>query len=94
MSILKVRGHFAKPPRLSRAHQTLAAETKILLRHHPAYPQMDYVADHTRLLEALERRDPRTPELVAEHLRFSAQLIRAELERETAGTNEKESEAT
>lgn len=84
----------ARSPRLSRAHQTLAAETSILLRHHPAYPQMDYVADHTRLLEALERRDPQTPELVAEHLRFSAELIRAELEREIAGTNEEENEAT
>jgi DNA-binding GntR family transcriptional regulator len=83
----------ARSPRLSRAHQTLAAETKILLRHHPAYPQMDYVADHARLLDALERRDPRTPELVAEHLRYSAQLIGAELARESAGTNDEESEA-
>jgi DNA-binding GntR family transcriptional regulator len=86
--------HLARSPRLSRAHQTLAAETEILLRHHPAYPHVDYVADHARLLDALERRDPRTPELVAEHLRFSAQLIGAELARESAGTNDEESEAT
>jgi DNA-binding FadR family transcriptional regulator len=52
------------------------------------------VADHARLLDALERRDPRTPELVAEHLRFSAQLIGAELARESSGTNDEESEAT
>jgi DNA-binding GntR family transcriptional regulator len=86
--------HLARSPRLSRAHETLAAETEMLLRHHPAYPHVDYVADHERLLDALERRDPETPELVAEHLRFSAQLIGAELARESAGTNDEESKAT
>jgi DNA-binding GntR family transcriptional regulator len=86
--------HLARSPRLSRAHQTLAAETEILLRHHPAYPQVDYVADHARLFDALQRRDARTPELVAEHLRFSAQLIGAELARESTATNDEETEAT
>ena len=71
----------AGSPRLSRAHETLAAETRMLLRHHPAYPAADYVGDHTRLLEALERRDPSTPALVAEHLRLSARLIGGELAR-------------
>jgi DNA-binding GntR family transcriptional regulator len=84
----------ARSPRLSRAHQTLAAETEILLRHHPAYPQMDYVADHARLFDALQRSDPETPELVVEHLRFSAQLIGAELARESTATNDEEVEAT
>jgi DNA-binding GntR family transcriptional regulator len=84
----------ARSPRLSRAHQTLAAETEILLRHHPAYPQMDYVADHARLFDALQRRDPETPELVVEHLRFSAQLIGAELARESTATTDEEVEAT
>lgn len=74
----------AGSPRLSRAHGTLVAETRMLLRHHPVYPASDYVGDHTRLLEALERRDPRTPDLVAEHLRLSARLIGHELQRETA----------
>ena len=73
----------AGSPRLSRAHETLAAETRMLLRHHPAYPAADYVGDHTRLLEALERRDPSTPALVAEHLRLSARLIGGELARHT-----------
>jgi len=73
----------ARSPRLSRAHETLAAETRMLLRHHPAYPASDYVGDHARLLEALERGDPRTPELVAEHLRLSARLIGGELARQT-----------
>jgi DNA-binding GntR family transcriptional regulator len=68
-------------PRLRRAHETLAAETRILLRHHPAYPWFDYVSDHERLFEAIERRDPRAPELVVEHLRLSARLIAEELER-------------
>lgn len=74
----------AGSPRLTRAHETLMAETRMLLRHHPVYPASDYVGDHTRLLEGVERSDPRTPELVAEHLRLSARLIADELARETA----------
>ena len=70
----------AASPRLTRAHETLAAETRMLLRHHPAYSWATYVTDHAELLEALERRDPATPELVAAHLRLSADLIAGELE--------------
>jgi DNA-binding GntR family transcriptional regulator len=70
----------AGSPRLSRAHDTLAAETRMLLRHHPTYPWASYVTDHAELLDALERRDPATPELVAAHLRLSAELIAGELE--------------
>ena len=71
-------------PRLTRAHETLAAETRMLLRHHPIYPWMDYVGDHERLFDAFERRDPRAPDVVREHLRLSARLISEELARETA----------
>jgi DNA-binding GntR family transcriptional regulator len=74
----------AGSPRLTRAHETLVAETRMLLRHHPIYPASDYVGDHARLLQALERADPRTPDLVAEHLRLSARLIGDQLARETA----------
>jgi DNA-binding GntR family transcriptional regulator len=70
-------------PRLRRAHETLAAETRMLLRHHPAYPWSDYVSDHERLFEAIEQRDPRAPEYVTEHLRLSARLIGDELDRAT-----------
>ena len=70
-------------PRLTRAHDTLAAETRLLLRHHPVYPATDYVSDHERLLDAFQRRDPRTPDLVAEHLQLSSHLIGDELARET-----------
>jgi DNA-binding GntR family transcriptional regulator len=73
----------AGSPRLTRAHETLAAETRMLLRHHPAYPWSDYIGDHERLFDAIEQRDPRAPQLVAEHLRLSAQLIGDELARET-----------
>jgi DNA-binding GntR family transcriptional regulator len=73
----------AGSPRLTRAHETLAAETRMLLRHHPAYPWSDYVGDHERLFDAIERRDPRAPDLVSEHLRLSARLIAEELARET-----------
>ena len=72
----------AGSPRLVRAHETLAAETRMLLRHHPAYPWSTYVTDHTRLLEAIERRDPATPDLVAAHLRLSKDLIASELAHE------------
>jgi DNA-binding GntR family transcriptional regulator len=80
----------AGSPRLRRAHETLAAETRMLLRHHPKYPWSDYVSDHERLVDAMEQRDPRGPEYVIEHLRLSARLIGEELERasdepETAG---------
>jgi DNA-binding GntR family transcriptional regulator len=71
----------AGSPRLSRAHETLAAETRMLLRHHPPYPWSDYVSDHERLFDALEQRDRRAPEYVIEHLRLSARLIGEELDR-------------
>jgi DNA-binding GntR family transcriptional regulator len=70
--------------RLSRTHRTLAAETRMLLHHHPVYPASDYVDDHQRLLEALERRDPETPDLIVQHLRLSARLIGDELAREAS----------
>jgi DNA-binding GntR family transcriptional regulator len=72
----------AGSPRLMRAHETLAAETRMLLRHHPDYPMSTYVSDHDLLLEAFERRDPATPELVADHLRLSKDLIATELAHE------------
>jgi DNA-binding GntR family transcriptional regulator len=74
----------AGSPRLRRAHETLVAETRMLLRHHPAYPWADYVRDHERLLDAIERRDSRAPDYVIEHLRLSARLIGEELDREPA----------
>jgi DNA-binding GntR family transcriptional regulator len=74
----------AGSPRLIRAHDTLAAETRMLLRHHPTYPWSDYVGDHQRLFEAIERQDARAPDVVGEHLRLSARLIAEELAREAA----------
>jgi DNA-binding GntR family transcriptional regulator len=66
-------------PRLDRAFDTLVAETRMLLRHHPVYPWRTYVADHEQLFEALARRDPDLPRFVAEHLTLSADLIGGEL---------------
>jgi DNA-binding GntR family transcriptional regulator len=66
-------------PRLDRAFETLAAETRMLLRHHPAYPWRTYVSDHEELLEGLRTRDPSLPGLVAGHLRLTADLIGGEL---------------
>jgi DNA-binding GntR family transcriptional regulator len=65
----------AASPRLVRAHETFAAEARMLLRLQPSYPRGTYVRDHEELLDALRRRDPRAPELVAAHLRLSARLI-------------------
>jgi len=65
----------AGSPRLRRAHETLAAETRMLLRHHPTYPWSDYVSDHERLFDAIVERDRRAPDRVIEHLRLSARLI-------------------
>jgi DNA-binding GntR family transcriptional regulator len=64
--------------RLTRAHETFAAETRMLLRSHPPYPRKTYAGDHRILVEALRRRDPRTPDLVAEHLRLTSRLIGGE----------------
>ena len=61
--------------RLTRAHETFAAETRMLLRAHPPYPSRTYAGDHKQLVEALRRRDPKTPQLVAEHLRLTSRLI-------------------
>ena len=66
-------------PRLVRAYETLAAEARMLLRHHPQYPWQSYVADHEVVFDALVRRDPRAPQLVAEHLRMSVELIGEEI---------------
>jgi DNA-binding GntR family transcriptional regulator len=65
--------------RLTRAHETFAAETRMLLRAHPPYPRRTYAGDHRELVDALRRRDPRTPDLVAEHLRLTSRLISSEV---------------
>jgi DNA-binding GntR family transcriptional regulator len=70
--------------RLTRAHETFAAETRMLLRAHPPYPRLTYAGDHKKLVDALRRRDPRTPDLVAEHLRLTRRLISGQVESETA----------
>jgi DNA-binding GntR family transcriptional regulator len=79
----------AGSPRLTRTFETLAAETRMLLRHHPTYPWSDYVGDHERVFEALERRDPRAPDVIRDHLRLSARLIGEELARETGAGGER-----
>jgi DNA-binding GntR family transcriptional regulator len=61
--------------RLTRAHETFAAETRILLRRHPPYPWRTYAEDHENLINAIRRKDAKTPEMVAEHLRLSARLL-------------------
>ena len=71
--------------RLTRAHETFAAETRMLLRAHPPYPSRAYAGDHKQLVEALRRRDPNTPGLVAEHLRLTSRLISGQVGGEEQG---------
>jgi DNA-binding GntR family transcriptional regulator len=76
----------ARSSRLDRAYETLSAETRMLLRHHPVYPWRRYVSDHEELLDAVRSRDARLPELVAAHLRLSAELIAGELAAEVGAS--------
>jgi DNA-binding GntR family transcriptional regulator len=68
-------------PRLSRAHETLAAEAQMFMHHQPVYSPTTYEADHAALLDAIARRDPAAPDLVRDHLRLSARLIAGEISR-------------
>jgi DNA-binding GntR family transcriptional regulator len=78
----------AGSPRLTRVHETLAAETRMLLRHHPPYPWDTYAADHQDVADALRRRDPETPALVTDHLRLSARLLSGGLGQEVGASQE------
>jgi DNA-binding GntR family transcriptional regulator len=72
----------ARSPRLDRAFETLAAESRMLLRLHPTYPWQDYVSEHEDILEALRLEDPAVPAIVRAHLRLSATLIREGIARD------------
>jgi DNA-binding GntR family transcriptional regulator len=74
--------------RLSRAHETLAAEAQMLMHHQPIYSPTDYAADHTVLLDGIARRDPAVPDLVRDHLRLSAKLIAGEITRRAERTRD------
>ncbi len=71
----------ADSPRLTRAHETLAAEAQMLMHHQPVYPLTDYAGDHRILYDAIADRDPDTDDKIRQHLRLSAQLIATELQR-------------
>jgi DNA-binding GntR family transcriptional regulator len=60
--------------RLRRMFETLAAESRMHLYAYPAYPALQNVADHERIVDALERRSTDAVDLLREHLRFSARL--------------------
>jgi DNA-binding GntR family transcriptional regulator len=79
-------------PRLSRAHETLAAEAQMFMHHQPVYSPSTYGADHAVLFHAIKLRDPAAPGLIREHLRLSARLIAGEIARlsEDADPDERE----
>lgn len=71
----------AGSPRLSRAHEPLAAESQMLLNWHPVYSVSDYVSEHQQLLDELERNDAHAGEAVRAHLGLTVDLILQEAER-------------
>ena len=77
----RVMVSLAGSPRLSRAHEPLAAESQMLLNWHPVYPISDYVADHQKLLEAITHRDPGARDVVRAHLELTVDLLTEEATR-------------
>jgi DNA-binding GntR family transcriptional regulator len=71
----------AGSPRLSRAHEPLAAESQMLLNWHPVYSRSDYVSDHRTLLDAILARDAAAAELIRAHLQLTVDLIVGEAAR-------------
>jgi len=71
----RVMVSLAGSPRLSRAHEPLAAESQMLLNWHPVYSVSDYVADHQELLEAIASRNPAAGDVVRAHLVLSVDLL-------------------
>ncbi|HXR67563.1 MAG TPA: FCD domain-containing protein, partial [Dermatophilaceae bacterium] len=77
----RVMVSLAGSPRLSRAHEPLAAESQMLLNWHPVYSATDYVADHQKLLEVIARRDPAAGDVVRAHLVLTVDLLTEEATR-------------
>lgn len=77
----RVMVSLAGSPRLSRAHEPLAAESQMLLNWHPVYSAFDYVADHQQLLAVIEDRDPAAGDAVRAHLALSVELLIEEASR-------------
>jgi len=61
--------------RLIAVHETLVAETKILVRARSPWPGRSYKPIHQEILDAVVRKDPDAPALVSHHLRMASQLI-------------------
>jgi DNA-binding GntR family transcriptional regulator len=77
----RVMVSLAGSPRLSRAHEPLAAESQMLLNWHPVYPVSDYVSDHQKLLQAIADHDPAAGDLVRAHLELTVDLLAEEATR-------------
>jgi DNA-binding GntR family transcriptional regulator len=71
----------AGSPRLSRAHEPLAAESQMLLNWHPVYSGSDYASEHQEVLDALQRTHPDAAAVVRAHLMLTVDLILQEAER-------------
>jgi DNA-binding GntR family transcriptional regulator len=71
----------AGSPRLSRAHEPLAAESQMLLNWHPVYSSSDYASEHQEVLDALREAHPEAAEVVRAHLMLTVDLILQEAQR-------------
>jgi DNA-binding GntR family transcriptional regulator len=71
----------AGSPRLSRAHEPLAAESQMLLNWHPVYSVSDYASEHQQLLVALQSASPDAADAVRAHLTLTVDLILQEAKR-------------
>jgi DNA-binding GntR family transcriptional regulator len=71
----------AGSPRLSRAHEPLAAESQMLLNWHPVYSVSDYASEHQELLDALQDEAADAGEAVRAHLILTVDLISQEAQR-------------
>jgi DNA-binding GntR family transcriptional regulator len=74
----------AGSPRLSRAHEPLAAESQMLLNWHPVYSGSDYASEHQQVLDALRSARPDAAEVVRAHLLLTVDLILKEARREAS----------
>ncbi len=85
--------NLAGSERLTAIHETLVAETKLLLHAATPWPGKSYAPIHQELFDALTRRDQDAPSRVCRHLRMAAKLMEEPSE-DDGGNDTEEPEST